>query len=238
MGHAVFLYGKSGSGKTSSIRNLDPKRTGIINVDRKALPLENWRESYRMVESEKPGFPDLQKSNYVEPMRPSSVMEILKVWGQRKDLDNIVLDTITHLITNDYMTNTIGKDFKAFQRMGLNGFTIFDMVGDIAKNLLIIGHSDVKFNDMGQRQVVMKSFGNMIESIEPESYFTTVLVPVVDRSDEGIKYLFRTQSDGSDAAKSPARFKGEEAIPALPYTMPNDIALVFKLLDKFETKAA
>ena len=39
MAELVLVVGKSGSGKSTSGRNLDPKTTYWINVDRKPLPL-------------------------------------------------------------------------------------------------------------------------------------------------------------------------------------------------------
>ena len=38
--------GESGSGKTTSMRNLDPKETFYIDADRKGLSWKGWRTNY------------------------------------------------------------------------------------------------------------------------------------------------------------------------------------------------
>ena len=36
----VIVVGKSGSGKSTSLRNLNPKTTAVINTERKQLPFK------------------------------------------------------------------------------------------------------------------------------------------------------------------------------------------------------
>lgn len=233
MGHKIFLYGESGLGKTSSIRNLPPEQTGIVNIDRKALPLQGWRQKYVTMPGDD-GKPNLISSNYVEPKTAQGVLKTLEAWDGRSDILYIIIDTITHLITHEYMRNALGKDFSGYQTMGKNAFNILDYVRDMTSNVLVIGHSEVTYNDLGQRVVKMRSQGRMIDNMVPPSFFTTVLVPEVQRSEEGPSYVFRTQSDGSDAAKSPAIFTGDQVSTALPLYVPNDIKLVFDALEEFE----
>ena len=46
MGQLVFLVGKSGMGKSTSLRNLNPDETVIINTDQKALPFKQFNLKY------------------------------------------------------------------------------------------------------------------------------------------------------------------------------------------------
>ena len=223
----------SGFGKTSSLRNLNPKETAIINVDRKSLPLYRWRKNYITVRK-KDGTTDLEKSNYFEVDRPAHILAILSAMEKRSDIKNVVIDTITHLITATYMRDTIGKDFKAYQELGLSAYKIFDFIRTAKKNIIIMAHIDDSFNDMGQRKIEMKSYGKMIKDMEVPSFFTTVLMAEVKQKDDGREYLFRTQSLGPDPAKSPARFDGDEVKTALPMYIPNDVNLVIETLNEFE----
>lgn len=233
--HKLLILGESGFGKTASLRNLDPKTTGIINIDRKPLPIPGWKKKYITVPGEG-GRPDLSKSNYVETSRPASVLATLEAWSKRDDIATIVIDTITHLITSDYMENAIGKDFKGYQSMGKNFYRVIDLVRDIHKNVLVFGHTVYTLDDNGNKVMAMASQGNMIKGLVPPSYFTTVLVAEVVRGkDTPPQYVFRTQSDGNDPAKSPAYFKGNEAQPALDLREPNDSALILNKLTDFES---
>jgi predicted AAA+ superfamily ATPase len=46
MANNVIILGKSGSGKSSSIKTLNPKETVIINVLRKKLPFKGSQSLY------------------------------------------------------------------------------------------------------------------------------------------------------------------------------------------------
>lgn len=233
----IFVLAFPGAGKTSSLRNLPYQRTGLINPDKKELPIQGWKLKYK-TEWGAPvdGFPapDLIKSNYVETSKFSSVMKTLEVWDERPDLDYIAIDTVTHLITHDYVKNTIGKDFKAYQGLGGRFYDLADFIRQMKKNVVIYAHVEKKFNDMGDKATMMKSPGNMIESFEPPSFFTTVLIGEIQRKDGVNKHVFRTQSIDNDPAKSPAYFVGNEAKSALELYEPNDIMLIFEKLNRFE----
>jgi hypothetical protein len=232
----VFVLALPGAGKTSSIRNLPFERTGLINPDKKELPIQGWRKKYVTRWGNKDGFPfpDLLKSNYVETSKFSSVMDTLAIWDERPDLDYIALDTITHLITHDYVKNTIGKDFKAYQRMGGSFYDLVDFIRQMKKNVVVYGHIEKAFNDVGDKSIQMKAPGKMIAEFEPPSFFTTVLLGEILRKDGVNQHVFRTQSIDNDIFKSPAYFIGEQAKTALEFYEPNDIKLIFDKLKKFE----
>ena len=75
----------------------------------------------------------------------------------------------------------------------------------------------------------------MIVALVPPSYFTTVLMTEVTRTEDETKYQFRTQSLAGDPAKSPAYFTDNVATPALDYRMDNDIVAVLEKLESFES---
>jgi hypothetical protein len=232
----ILYLAETGAGKTSSLRNLDPKKTAIVNIDKKALPLRGWRTNYVTVRTAA-GKVDFSESNYIEAESPGTVLKILQSWETQPWVETIVIDTITHMITYDYMTNAIGKDFKAYQAMGKNFYEIIEFVRDSKKNVIVMGHIKKQINDMGDVVYEMKAQGKMISDLVPPSYFTTVLVGEIHRTKgEKPKYVVRTQSEGNDPAKSPAAFDAAgEAETALELYEPNDIALILGKLDKFET---
>ena len=46
MSKVICIAGESGSGKTTSMRNLDPKTTYYIDADCKGLSWKGWRNQY------------------------------------------------------------------------------------------------------------------------------------------------------------------------------------------------
>lgn len=234
----IFILAPTGIGKSSSLRNLDPKTTGIINCDKKELPLKGWRVNYKTVRGEDKRI-DFNKSNYVETNSPSNVLTVLNEWANNPNIKTIVIDTITHMITSDYMTNTIGKDFKAYQKMGKNFYDVIQFINNSDKDIIVMGHLERRINETGDVVYDMKTHGKMISDLVPASYFTCVLVgEKKKRKDElGFDFLFRTQSEGEDPAKSPAYFEEGNAVTALDFHEPNDVQLILSKLKRFETEA-
>lgn len=234
----IFILAPTGIGKSSSLRNLDPKTTGIINCDKKELPLKGWRVNYKTVINAD-GKVDLEKSNYVETNNPTGVLKVLEVWDKSPLIKTIVIDTITHMITADYMTNTIGKDFKAYQSMGKNFYNVVQVINNSSKDIIVMGHLERKINESGDVVYDMKTHGKMISDLVPASYFTCVLVGEKKKrkDDGGFDYLFRTQSEGEDPAKSPAYFDNDRVVTALNFHETNDVALILSKLHRFETEA-
>lgn len=232
----ILILAPSGSGKTSSLRNLPPNVTGIINADKKELPLRAWRTNYVTVR-DKDNKIDLSASNFIESNNPSTVSAAIQNWNNNPRIENIVLDTITHMITKDYMDNTIGKDFKAYQKLGKNFYDILQLIAGCKKNVIIFGHIEKNISPTGEVVYDLKSHGKMITDLVPASYFTTVLVGMKRKlPDNKFEYVFRTQSEGDDPAKSPAYFDEHGDVKtALELYEPNDVNLILKKLELFET---
>ena len=64
MARAIAIMGESGSGKTTSMRNLDPKSTYYIDCDKKGLSWKGWKTQY-----------NAENKNY------SCTNDAQKVWG-------------------------------------------------------------------------------------------------------------------------------------------------------------
>ena len=46
MANIIGIMGESGAGKTTSMRNLDPKTTYYIDCDKKGLSWRGWKKQY------------------------------------------------------------------------------------------------------------------------------------------------------------------------------------------------
>ena len=46
MSKVIAIAGESGSGKTTSLRNLDPASTYIFDADKKGLSWRGWKKQY------------------------------------------------------------------------------------------------------------------------------------------------------------------------------------------------
>ena len=75
MSRVICIAGESGSGKTTSMRNLDPKTTLYIDCDKKGLSWKGWRTQYNE-----------KNKNYIRTDFASVVEQALKKVDQDQNL--------------------------------------------------------------------------------------------------------------------------------------------------------
>lgn len=231
----MLILGRSGAGKSVSMRNLDPKTTGIINCDRQELMFPH--AGFKTVTIEGGNKPDLAKSNYVETSKPDSVIAVLKAWNNSPTINTIVVDTLTHLITAYYINSCLGKEYSGFKELGTSFWTILDTVRNMNKNVVVFGHLQTNFNEDGIKEVTMKSHGKMIKEFEAESYFNILMLSEVIKEDDTLKYVFRTEPKSfAEKIKTPVLFNSDGTLTrALDKHEPNDLAALLVKLDKFNS---
>lgn len=75
----ICIMGESGSGKTTSMRNLNPKETFYIDCDKKGLSWKGWRKNYRV---------DI--NNYAVTDYPGTVLQLLQKCNEKKEIKNVI----------------------------------------------------------------------------------------------------------------------------------------------------
>lgn len=179
----ILIIGKSGSGKSASMRNLDPNRVALINVLGKPLPFRGK-------------FMQLVTDDY-------SKVAASITSAPKKNRDIIIIDDAGYLITNMFMrghSNTGAGNgvFSLYNTIGDRFWNLIEVIRSEPSNarVYLMMHEDV--NDFGQ--VKPKTIGRLIdEKVCLEGMFTICLRCMISDG----KHVFRTQSDGSDVAKSP-----------------------------------
>jgi len=180
MGIPVLVLGKSGSGKSYSMHNFKQKDFGLVNVLGKTLP---FRGKIKYMVTDQYG-------------------EIKKALLNAKT-DALVIDDAGYLITNMFMNGHGTKKGNAvFEFYSDLATKFWDLIEYIIHQLpeerivYLFMHEDE--NDLGM--VKPKTIGKMLDDkVCVEGLFTIVLRSVNDNG----KYIFRTQSNGFDVAKSP-----------------------------------
>ena len=87
MSNLIAVVGTSGVGKSSSIRNLNPEETFIINVASKPLPFKGWRSKYIAWNKANPN------GNYINTSDVSVISSILNyINNKRPEIKNVIIE--------------------------------------------------------------------------------------------------------------------------------------------------
>lgn len=201
MSIATLIIGMSGTGKSSSLRNLSPEETLLIQVIRKPLPFRATDWKYK-----KPG----EAGNILVADGAAEIITIMRKTTRKI----IVIDDFQYMLANEFMRRTDERGFDKFTDIGKHAWEVIGEASrlDEDKRVYFLSHSDE--NDAGV--VKMKTIGKLLdEKIAPEGMFTIVLRTIVQDS----KYLFSTRNSGSDVVKTPMDMFADQHIP-------NDLAEV------------
>ena len=204
MGLPVLIIGKSGSGKSTALRNcIENERWNLINVLGKPLPFKGK-------------IPQVKTDDY------SMVMKCIT--GSKAK--SIVIDDAGYLITNYFMRNHSSKGqgnaiFSMYNTLADNFWNLVEYIKKLPneKIVYIIMHEDI--DDFGN--IKPKTIGKLLdEKICLEGMFTIVLRAIHENG----KHLFITQAEGGAVSKSPMGMFEDLEID-------NDLLLVDKTIREY-----
>ena len=181
MGLPVLIIGKSGSGKSTALRNcVNDSNWNLVNVLGKPLPFKGK-------------VPQVVTDDY----------EQLKRCLQSRMAKSLVVDDAGYLITNYFMRNHSSKGqgnaiFSMYNTLADNFWKLVEYIKHLPEDKIvyIIMHEDT--DDFGN--VKPKTIGKLLdEKICLEGMFTIVLRCIQENG----KHLFVTQAEGGAVSKSP-----------------------------------
>lgn len=215
----ILVVGKSGAGKSASLRNFTNDEVGVINVLGKELPFKN---DFKMAVTD----------NY----------EKILNGAKNSKKKTIVIDDSNYLITREFVRKASLTGYQKFTDMAVNYDELIEGKQDTKGNKIKDGLKDIQ----GGKTIYMfmheetdddgnikpKTIGKMLdEKINIQGLFTIVIRAVNDNGN----YKFLLKSNGQDCVKTPiGMFEQSE--------MENDLKEVDKIirdyydLDKDEEK--
>lgn len=183
----VLLMGASGTGKSTSLRNLPAEETAIINVTNKPMPFRN-----------KNGLKITNCTNYEQ-----MINAIIKT---NKRI--IVIDDSSYMMTFENFDKATQKGYDKFTTMAVNYYNLIETPKkcDGEKIIYFITHEEIDENGITHP----KSIGKMLsQQLVIEGLFSIVLRSMQKEN----QYVFQTHNDGTSVCKSPMDMFNDDFIP-------------------------
>lgn len=171
----ILLIGKSGSGKSTSLRNFKKDEVAVINVLGKPLPFKSNIKAVKI-------------DDY------TNIINQIKL--TKKEV--IVIDDANYLITNEFMKNSSIKGYDKYNEMANHFFELINAIKDIegGKRIYLIMHEDTD----EEGNVKPKTIGKMLDDkVNIQGMFTVCIRAMYENN----KYIFRLKTNGQDCVKTP-----------------------------------
>ena len=219
MSKEVLILGASGTGKSSSLRNLDPSKTAIINVTGKYLPIKGYKSLYTECTKDNPN------GNVYNVHTSDKVLSSLLHINGRPEIKYVILDDAGYIMSFEYIKRAKESGFAKFTDIG-TGFSNIITEGKKLRDdlfFVVMMHPSTEVDATGNKTTKAKSVGSLVDNyLNIEGLFTIVLYTKLIKGN----YMFITQNDGSNTGKSPMGMFDTLEIP-------NDLNDVFIAIDKY-----
>ena len=211
----IAIVGHSGSGKSTSLRNLDPKTTYILDLERKGFPFRN-----------------ASRFNIVPVENANAFPRLLEKVLKEDDCETVVVESFTKYVeqVNTLATNSFkGYDIWSFYNRTIRNMLdsikndkatiIFTAVDDIVKIPQITG------GESSHRRVKVQ--GKVHEGAVEKEFLMVLFTEVrKNAKTEEMEYFFQTNTDGVTSAKTPMGMFDTQLIP-------NDIVTVLEKVKEY-----
>lgn len=215
MAKDVLIIGESGTGKSTSYRNLDPKETFIFNCSKKPLPFKGSNKNYTKFDTK------AQSGNLVNTTNPELITKVTQWIAKQSHIKNVIYEDLNYVMQNEFIQKAHEKGYDKYTSIGTN----FSNIILTAKNLpddkfiFVSMHPDIGTDAQGNKIIKPKTVGTLVDKyLDIPGMFTIVLGSKVKIDDAKREYVFMTQTDGYAPYKSP--------MDMLELEEPNDLAVI------------
>lgn len=180
MGVLVYVLGRSGTGKSFSMRKFAKDELGVVNVQGKILPFKG-SGSFDIVNTDD----------------SSDIVKAIK--DMAKKHKSIVVDDFQYVMANEFMRRATERGYDKFTEIARHAWDIADCVRTLPADVIVyvLCHTDTDQDGFEK----LKTIGKLLdEKIVLEGMSTIVLKTAVSDG----QYMFLTQNNGKDTVKSPA----------------------------------
>ena len=219
-----MILGKSGSGKSTSIKTLDPKETVVFNVLKKRLPFKGSKAIY-----------NTENKNLFNVDEYSTIVTyLIGINDKMPNVKNVIIDDMTYVMRKEYFKTAKVTGFNKFVDMAAHFQSIINTAENLRDdlNVFLIMHSEEIVSDGTIIGYKPSTVGKLIDSsYNPVEVVPMVLFSSVKYDDKGnASYGFYThkcmEGNVEIPAKSPDEMFEENFIP-------NDLGYVVKAMNEY-----
>lgn len=228
MANLLVCAGFSNSGKSTSLKYLNPEETFIISCTNKQLQIPGFRKKYKKVSIEDKKL----VGNWLVSNSYEKINKILGIVDKtRFDIKTIIIDDVNYCLSGEIMDNALIKGYEKFTLQAKNYYDLITGAGDLRDDLTIVFISHI-INDGTDIDPMFKMYssGKMLDkTVNIDGLFSYILYceRYIDETSGEVKYRFKTRTDGNDTCRS------VDGCFAEKYIEPN-MQLVIDTINKFE----
>ena len=224
MANVCMLLGKSGTGKSTSVKTLDPKETVVLNVLKKRLPFKGSNSLYNK-----------ENRNLFEIEEYTQVINLLSnIDKGAPHVKNIIIDDMIYIMRKEYFRRAKESGFNKYTELAQHFQQIISTCENMREdvNIFFILHSEDVQSDKVNVGYKVSTIGSLIDNqYSPVEVVPMVLYSAVKYDNKGnATYGFYThrcmEGTVEIPAKSPADMFEEDFIP-------NDLGLVVKAMNEY-----
>lgn len=219
-----MVLGKSGSGKSTSIKDLDPKETVVINTLNKRLPFKGSAKIYNS-----------ESKNLFHADTYGMVINLLNNISEKAlHVKNVVLDDIIYIMRKEFFSRAKESGYNKFTEIGAHFQQIISTCESLRQdlNVFFILHSEDVMSDTAVTGYKVATVGKLLDSqYNPIEVVPMVLYSAIKYDEKGNpQYGFYTHATKEGTveipAKTPADMFSENFIP-------NSLGTVVKAMNEY-----
>jgi hypothetical protein len=194
-----MIIGESGTGKSTSMRNLSPQDVLLIQAVKKPLPFRS--KDWKPVARGEGGtvFVTDDSAKIVAAM-------------ERTDKSIIIVDDFQYVLANEFMRRVTDQEtgngaFAKYNEIARHAWDVLMKAASLPdhKRVYILSHTST--DEFGKTKI--KTIGKLLDEKIVLEGLVTIVLRTLKINDQ---YLFSTQNSGSDTVKSPLGLFEEEHI--------------------------
>lgn len=216
----IGIVGPTGTGKSTSIKHLDPNSTYIINVAKKELPFKGAEKLYNK-----------ENKNYKEVSEATEITRLLRTISDKAPhIKTIVIEDSNYIMGFNIVSKATEVGYMKFSLMAKEMKELFEEARNLREDLTTFYFTHPEIIEDGGEIVgyKIKTAGKLIDNqITLEGLLTICLYTHVEENKDGTaNYYFLTNRYKKFPAKSPDGMFDELKVP-------NNLQLVLNKVNEY-----